>query len=872
MRCSKTDEAVTLIRRLVDASTTISTSPSSRGEVTTTNGNGNANGNDTITKVIKEMRDFLLLECGGEMNTTNTDTDYESDSDSRSGGENPTTFELSIGGRGDFDGARILRVEVLEPELRNDTNDGDGDVDSNDNDGDGNGDEEIDNDNAKFFDVDLSSDKYTIGDAGCSQLAQSLSTANGNNTTCNIYIRTLDLEANGLSAVSGFTLATAVIASTTAASIHTIPLFSRLQNLNLGCNGIGPDGFETLALQLCHLPHLESLDLHGNGIADKGCVALSSSLCALKFLRVLDLSANRIENAGAAALGVLFQSDDDDDDDGGESSSKNSKRQCCCRLTTLNLRENGIESIDALISDRSTSTDISACELEALDLSWNSIVSFDALLENKYRYPKLTELELKGNALSDAECVSFCSKFDLELDDSDDDNDKNHRQISDGHEDEKKDDDSSTSQIQQQNIRPMECSESRLRVCLRRLADNHATNASICQLVLWQSTSTTSNITNNVLIHPTKEEELAQQKHINVTSSRNGTTIPSEEMDAFPSRLRRDGFVVQPPLAQDMKHLSATMNRIENAGYPPVFCFMNDTFWDFVTTQVWPMVSSLLGVDNDDDDCCCLLDSGSAFAWSLKATGKSTFPRDGEFRSWQNAVSSINNTVPKEKEEEGYRGFGSSFGLPHRDYSAADSLHCDGDDDDEDHHSSPAVLNVWIPLNDATNDNGCMYVVPREFDSDFARTDGHHAHMNPATEVQRGVSSKIHFPLHGVRALPAPAGSLIAWYGNTIHWGSSCSKYAKDPRKSIALTFIRSDCNALSSSNTTTTKNNENENESRIHNPSPPISITQAAAMTPEMRLSLISRSLLIYNQWHALADDAVPPLIYKTTEVQEKI
>jgi len=848
---------VSLIRRLVDASTTISTSQISRSEVATTNDNGN----DTIAIIIKEMRDFLLLECVGERNTTTTDTDDESsESDSISGSDNPTTFELSIGGRGDVEEARILRVEVLESELRNDDDD-------DDDDDDGDGDEEIDNVNAEFFDVDLSSHKYTIGDAGCSQLAQSFSTANENNATTNIYIRTLDLEANGLSAISGSTLATAIIASTTAASIHTIPLFSRLQNLNLGCNGIGPDGCETLAPQLCHLPHLESLDFHGNGIADKGCVALAKSLCALKFLRVLDLSANRIENVGAAALGVLFQSDDDNDDDGGESSVKISRSHCCCRLTTLNLRENGIESIDALISNSSTSTGISTntthiLELQALDLSWNSIVNFDAILENKYRYPKLTELELKGNALSDSECVSFCSKFD--------DNHNDHHQIFDGHEDEKNDDDSSTSQIQQQNMRPLICSESRLRVCLRQLADNHATNASICQLVLWQSTSTTTNITSNIHVHPTKEEELAQQKRLNVTSSNNDTTIPSDEMNTFPSRLRRDGFVVQPPLPQDMKHLSAIMNRIENARYPPVFCFMNDTFWDFVTTQVWPMVSSLLCVDNDDDDCCCLLESGSAFAWSLKATGKSTFPRDGEFRSWQNAVSSINTTVPKEKEEGGHRGFGSSFGLPHRDYSAADSLHCDGDGDDGDHRHSPAVLNVWIPLNDATNDNGCMYVVPREFDSDFARTDGHHAHMNPATEVQRGVSSKIHFPLHGARALPAPAGSLIAWYGNTIHWGSSCSKYAKDPRKSIALTFIRSDCESLSSSNTTPTK--DDEDEPRIHNSSPPISMTQAAAMTPEMRLSLISRSLLLYNQWHALADDAVPVLIYETTEVQEKV
>jgi len=336
-----------------------------------------------------------------------------------------------------------------------------------------------------------------------------------------------------------------------------------------------------------------------------------------------------------------------------------------------------------------------------------------------------------------------------------------------------------------------------------------------------------------------------------------------------------------------MKKLATIMHHIEDQGYPPVFCFMHEAFWDFLTIHIWPKVTALLlGVD-EHNESLCVLDAGSAFAWSLQATGKSTFPRDGEFRSWQNAVSNVNTTVPKEKEEEhecehdqthNYRGLGSSFGLPHRDYSAVDSLYCDDDDDGNHKQHSPAVLTVWIPLNDATTTNGCMYVVPKEFDTDFATTDGRHAHMNPAVEVQRGVSSKIQFPLHGVRALPAPAGSLIAWYGNTIHWGSSCSKYVTDeqPRKSIALTFVRSDCSGALSSTTTTTTSTSTSNSDddddgphpqRIHNPCPPISLRQATTMTARRRLSLISRSLLLYNQWHALADDAVPALIYDTTE-----
>ena len=166
--------------------------------------------------------------------------------------------------------------------------------------------------------------------------------------------------------------------------------------------------------------------------------------------------------------------------------------------------------------------------------------------------------------------------------------------------------------------------ENRLRVCLRYLADNRATNARICKLALWQSTSSSTAISTRIDGHNEEQEEPMQK----ISSS--------QSLDAF-SQLRRDGFIVRLPPKKSsrrdtMRHLSTTMDHIENAGYPPVFCFMNDAFWDFVTDEVWPAVSSLFGAAVDNNKLC-LLDAGSAFAWSLKANGKSTFPRDGEFRS-----------------------------------------------------------------------------------------------------------------------------------------------------------------------------------------------------------------------------------------------
>ena len=50
---------------------------------------------------------------------------------------------------------------------------------------------------------------------------------------------------------------------------------------------------------------------------------------------------------------------------------------------------------------------------------------------------------------------------------------------------------------------------------------------------------------------------------------------------------------------------------------------------------------------------------------------------------------------------------------------------------------------------------------------------------------------KLRFPVHGARALPAPAGTVLCWNGCTVHWGSSCSKAAPVPRKSLAMTFRR---------------------------------------------------------------------------------
>ena len=90
--------------------------------------------------------------------------------------------------------------------------------------------------------------------------------------------------------------------------------------------------------------------------------------------------------------------------------------------------------------------------------------------------------------------------------------------------------------------------------------------------------------------------------------------------------------------------------------------------------MVWFLVNYFQEVNHILGENCVL--RPSFFAWSLKPAHK---PGNNNDR------------------------IGQSFGLPHRDYPASEAMFDDG--------KTPKLLNVWIPVNDATLENGCMYMV-----------------------------------------------------------------------------------------------------------------------------------------------------------------
>ena len=96
-----------------------------------------------------------------------------------------------------------------------------------------------------------------------------------------------------------------------------------------------------------------------------------------------------------------------------------------------------------------------------------------------------------------------------------------------------------------------------------------------------------------------------------------------------------------------------------------------------------------------------------------------------------------------------------------------------------DANGAPYAMSVWLPLNEATPLNGCMYLVPAQFDPTY-RTDKEYE--------WKGV-----IDIGKARALPAVPGDVLGWNQALLHWGSTTSPRAPHPRMSMSFEFQRAD-------------------------------------------------------------------------------
>jgi Phytanoyl-CoA dioxygenase (PhyH) len=198
--------------------------------------------------------------------------------------------------------------------------------------------------------------------------------------------------------------------------------------------------------------------------------------------------------------------------------------------------------------------------------------------------------------------------------------------------------------------------------------------------------------------------------------------LDSGEVARLGEKLGTEGYfqtrkIFSPALIHQMR---ACVEQLRAQNWPLVFSFVFDEFWTILrTTSVEQVVSGFLGAG-------CKQNSAVWTYW-----------------------------VSTQK--------GSAGWTPHTDGS-------------EEHRVS-----VWLPLTDATLDNGCMYVIPRNLVPKSLPAD--------YTKWANVSKAELSHLLQCSRALPAEAGCLLGWDNSLIHWGS-VSSGAPVPRISIAAEFL----------------------------------------------------------------------------------
>ena len=320
--------------------------------------------------------------------------------------------------------------------------------------------------------------------------------------------------------------------------------------------------------------------------------------------------------------------------------------------------------------------------------------------------------------------------------------------------------------------------------------------------------------------------------------------VPSGELEAMRASIDARGYGALQPSADGwdwrddlspmLSLLRAAATALREAGWPPAFVFTLPGAWRIVDQLFVPMQALLGdGCEMDPSVFCWIAAQPPPLHASATASAAAT------------AAPASTASVPASAAESGQSApappkAGANFGVPHRDFTCLASLRkSDG---------APTLLSVWLPLNRVTTENGCMMVVPKQLDPHFHKRFAY-AHMRPALppEADEGVdgATEIRFNLAAARPLaPLPRGSVVAWVGNLIHWGTCCLPDSDAPaRTSVGFNFLRAG--------------------ERLQSGAPSLTRADAAALELPARLALIARSLLAYSPWYQLSDDAVPAAFF---------
>jgi len=204
------------------------------------------------------------------------------------------------------------------------------------------------------------------------------------------------------------------------------------------------------------------------------------------------------------------------------------------------------------------------------------------------------------------------------------------------------------------------------------------------------------------------------------------------------AQLLADGFITMPPKTLawsdiDFNALRAAVRQLQRQGWPASLLLMYDEVWA-MALQLSRLMATVSG------GCANSLDM---LAWSVTpALGQSGF-------------------------------------APHRDRQPADvggSFRADG---------TAKYTTAWVALSEATPDNSCLYLVPRQHDPGYVEGDDH----SPETEdpLIRVLRSDV--AVQAVRACPLRPGGVVIFTHRAMHWGSKGQELCAKPRVSVSFGF-----------------------------------------------------------------------------------
>lgn len=210
--------------------------------------------------------------------------------------------------------------------------------------------------------------------------------------------------------------------------------------------------------------------------------------------------------------------------------------------------------------------------------------------------------------------------------------------------------------------------------------------------------------------------------------------ISKEEIDFCVQQMKSDGYMVTSPIIplDDLKAIETCIDRVVEKKHNPNYALVYDVFYEFIQ-KLEQVLTPILG-----ENYQLVADEFGAFFIKNNESSKGSGPhRDTVYAHGK--VQKINDL--------------------------------------------PTIINVWIPLTDATTLNSCMHLIPISQDN-FIKDDV------PEEMFEKKYSwQEVKDLLHSVRSIPMQAGSIIAWNTNVLHWGGKSSQFATHPRKSIAVYF-----------------------------------------------------------------------------------